>query len=308
MQISEKNFKNLKIVSYTLLIIIMLISIGGLTLSAYNKDNPALPSFRNLEWKPLSKYLTYFLIFIIALGLIGVLEIFIKRKCFQLFYIVLIFLGVIISASMGFASLISYKNNWVDIYLGCDTQIKSLSNYYQAFDTYIHHVDQNLCTKKCKCYFKNETIEIYKKSWDYSSYFSFYSLTEDSINSANQFRDCPTSVINLAYDQTNAEIPKSQNSLNFNSTSFYSFISDIEIKYKCTGICVKEYYNTIYKTQMKLIKYLFSEINNGPPSNIGCLNLLLKDINGYLPYYGVFSFLINCLLLAIFLIETCFSR
>jgi len=213
-------------------------------------------------------------------------------------------IGVILFAVIGVMSFVAKSNNWLVSYLGCNTKWSSLSDTYKGIDTYVHNVDQFLCSKKCKCSFETKTIDSYKNNSTLAPFFNLWTITEDPINSANEFYHCPNSTKDLAFSMAVSDAKKIQD-LDLNKMTFYSYMSILEKKYSCSGFCNTTYYNTFTNSKMRTVKYLFTNINNGPPTNIGCMNMFTKDLPNYLGMIGSISIPIAGVLIIIFILTIC---
>jgi hypothetical protein len=88
-------------------------------------------------------------------------------------------------------------------------------------------------------------------------YYSQWSKSYDT-SKAYQFQNCATTVRDSVYNKyvtTNA-----YSTYNLDASLLRDYFSTIEKKFNCTGFCLTTYYNENTKTNMKMFKYLFTDI------------------------------------------------
>ena len=78
----------------------------------------------------------------------------------------------------------------------------------------------------------------------------------------------------------------------FNQKKFHKYFKRFEKKFKCTGFCGLNYFNDITKTNQKIVKYLFSDINNGIPEHFGCLHVMIYWIKKIILSFGINSIIL----------------
>jgi hypothetical protein len=192
--------------------------------------------------------------------------------------------------------------DWLRNNLGCNTEWQALSIIWKNIDTYISKVDQNLCSNDCRCYlynfieFKNnDTLLPFYKQWDVS-----YVRTETYANIA--FQNCSVEVQHKTIEQAKNENDK----VDFEDTSsLISFFKLLENKLNCVGFCNLEYNNTETQSPNKISKYLFTDINRGPPQFYGCLELMISQLPKYLKTLGICSIAACGLQLVLFIFTVC---
>lgn len=285
--------------------ILLILSLLCIIFSGINyHDNTLYPSFYNMQLKPLSIVQIAFLIYCAVIAILGFFIFCCSNACCFVIYAIFLSLGVISLGIIGGFSIVANKHGWVNAYIGCNTQWQSLKNIYNAVDVYVQHVDQILCSQNCKCQFTPQTIKDYTSNSTLSGYFGLWSTTNDPVNSALEFKQCPNSTIDEAYSLTTAEDPNFI-SYNINLHSLYSYMAELENKYHCAGFCHTKYFNTYTNTNMEIVKYLFTNINNGPPEYSGCMNRFIHDVPSYLIYMGSASLAISVFLFVIFILSMC---
>ena len=149
-------------------------------------------------------------------------------------------------------------------------------------DSYIINVDRSLCSPDCACRLTNRGI--FQQNPNTTSAFSTWTLT-DQVFGATAFQNCSSAV------QANTLAASiSQNPLfpadTFQPSSFHDYMSRIEREFKCVGWCNVIYLTPASTTPITLSKYLFSDINRGIPENVGCIQILMHWLPGYLLAWG----------------------
>jgi hypothetical protein len=153
---------------------------------------------------------------------------------------------------------------------------------WRGIDTYLQRVDQALCSQACPCYFNN--ITGFVNNATVSPYFNQWTKTNVPSNTA--FQNCSSQVQVGVYQGAQANDAYFDPNNEFNSNNFFNYMSDAETDFQCSGWCNVTYLNTNTNTQMVMFKYLFTDVNNGPPQRLGCLNSVIEWLPPYLMAYG----------------------
>jgi hypothetical protein len=120
----------------------------------------------------------------------------------------------------------------------------------KAIDSYIHNIDQSLCSFECPCY--NTTNP-----------------------TAQNFQTCDERAHKSAFKRTSTKY----SDFDLNDTKFWELMAILEHKFECTGWTDGRYVDRL--NQEKFIsKYLFSDINRGIPKKSGCLQFItIKNLS-----------------------------
>ena len=165
------------------------------------------------------------------------------------------------------------------------------------------YVNSLFCGANCKCKLSNNII---KKEEDYiflnNEFNKEYIFIEYGENS--KFQDCE----NLLDEARNRylEHPKAAK-YPIDTEKFQKYFKKLEKRFKCTGWCKTAYKDPYTLDNRYIVKYLFSDIRNGLPHHIGCMN----KISSWLPHYvmtiGIFMLIASffetiCLLISTLLL------
>lgn len=275
----------IKTLGIIILVIFGLASIAGVILTGFKYSEISIPTFQSLIWDPLSTIQIVLVAYCLTIACFGVVVFCCSYTCCTILFAIMIIIGIITIGGIGILSILTVQYNWVSSYLSCNTKWKDLLLAYQGMDTYVHHIDQNFCSKECPCYMNDKSRLNYASNSTLVTYYNQWNKTTN-ISDAHSFQNCSKSVKSLTYSQTTAENTNFSNNKNFNDVSFFSYMANLEKNYKCMGFCNVTYYNTNTNSNVLISKYLFTDINNGPGDNFGCFGVFLKDLPNYLHVFG----------------------
>ena len=193
-------------------------------------------------------------------------------------FVVLLLLSTLASWGTAVISImggrIKHKNNGS---LGCQTE---LTGVLQIFKVFLNN-------------------EIYKEFILNKEYI----FTDES--NTNKFQDCNPLIKEEARNRY-LEHPKAAK-YPIDTKKFQKYYKKLEKRFKCTGWCKTAYKDPYTLDNRYIVKYLFSDIRNGLPHHIGCMN----KISSWLPHYvmtiGIFMLIASffetiCLLISTLLL------
>lgn len=192
-------------------------------------------------------------------------------------------LSIVWNLAIGVFALVAYSVNFMNTYLNCNTGYDGILALWNGVDAYLQEANNALCSTDCPCYFtnvtgfeSNSTIEPYYKNWvktqDPAGSTAFPNCTEASKYNALQRT--------LAIDNGVEEMKT------FDPFKFGGYMGMVENFFDCSGWCNTTYFDTVNNKSESFYKYLFSDINRGPPVHKGCL---LPIVNWLLPYLGAWG-------------------
>jgi len=220
-----------------------------------------------------------------------------------------LFLAAIAILTIIFAYYIR-DNNTPGAMLSCKTNYGSILNMYNNIDLYLQQVDQGLCSQSCPCNVSNASA---LKSWQ--TYYPSNSFITNNVSGVNNFGLCPDKFQNSTYSIAQnkyALIPNNNTSYNpsFNYSLFAPYWANIENQFNCTGFCNTNYINGIGQN-ITMVKYLFSDINKGIPSSLGCLPSLYTWLEHFLEVWGAIALTVATIMFVVFILActyVCCSR
>jgi hypothetical protein len=178
----------------------------------------------------------------------------------------------------------------------CKGQYKGLIGVFSHIDTYLQLIDQYMCSEYCPC-FLDDPIS-YQTNSTLKPYYNLWIKTSNP-NSAIAFQNCSIELQNYVFDEARRRDDKFAEKINFNFIMFYDYMSKVEGEFKCSGWCETEYFNTKIGKKVSFEKYLFTNINDGPPIYIGCLDQLIQWLPGYLNAWGSIALILSFIQLAL---------
>jgi hypothetical protein len=152
----------------------------------------------------------------------------------------LILIAFILSLVITILSFIAISLPHPDLYLGCNTDNKSLLSAFNKVDDYLIQVDSILCSSACPCKILNEK--------DFISDIDAYEVYKHWITS----KDAPS----INYQTCAVNIDTTMNEKNF-----IYYYSGIENRFECTGFCKTRYHSDSLNTNVTIYKYLFTDVN-----------------------------------------------
>lgn len=215
-------------------------------------------------------------------------------------YEICIFVSMCFNFAIGCLVIAAGSIGYIPLTYGCDAKISGMLEIWQNMDTYLHNVDQALCSKECPCAFDGA----YGLSDDhkYANVYKSWVISNDSFGPIS-FANCTGEVKTKVYEKTKKENPNFDPDNSFLVNQFSDYMGMIENKFKCVGWCSTSYKiqtstqsnnneanaNTTNVTntnskgeETQMIKYLFSNINNGIPQHFGCVDQVISWLPQYL--------------------------
>jgi hypothetical protein len=180
-------------------------------------------------------------------------------------------------------ALVAGTYGWVNTYLGCNGKFAGVMESWRGIDLYLQQVDQALCSQGCPCYFtnasgyiSNTTIAPFYNEW-----------TKSNIPPGHvAFQNCSARIKDNAYNTAVANDVYFDPQREFQKDKFYNYMAQVENDFQCAGWCNVTYVNSETSNRMVMFKYMFTDINRGPPVNLGCLDSVINWLPPYLQAFG----------------------
>lgn len=167
--------------------------------------------------------------------------------------------------------------------MGCNGKFEGIMETWRGVDAYLQRVDQALCSPQCPCYFTNTTGFVNNAT--ISPYYNQW--TKSQVPPGNvAFQNCSSQVQINTYQNAVAADAYFDPKGDFDSIKFQDYMANVEREFQCSGWCNVTYTNTNTNTRMVMFKYLFTNINRGPPRRLGCLNSVIEWLPPYLMAFG----------------------
>ena len=305
--------KNLSALGITSIIIILICSIISLVLSSID-FNVLYARWSSSYYKylaPCSVASTSFCVFV---GLIGLLIFLFNINGLMPIFVFLLLLSTLASWGTAVISImggrIKHKNNGK---LGCQTELTGVLQIFENIDIYLMYVNSLFCGANCQCKDLKQKYDINLDEKDkvflnneiYKEFIlnKEYIFTDES--NTNKFQDCNPLIKEEARNRY-LEHPKAAK-YPLDTEKFQKYFKKLEKRFKCTGWCKTAYKDPYTLDNRYIVKYLFSDIDNGLPHHIGCMN----KISSWLPHYvmtiGIFMLIASffetiCLLISTLLL------
>jgi len=80
---------------------------------------------------------------------------------------------------------------------------------------------------------------------------------------------------------------------------------NVEKELQCTGWCNVTYFNSDINQPTAMAKYLFTDVNRGPPARLGCLDAMVTWLIPLLMAFGAVALLLAGFQLIVFILTLC---
>ena len=297
--------KNLSALGITSIIIILICSIISLVLSSID-FNILYARWSSSYYKylaPCSVASTSFCVFV---GLIGLLIFLFNINGLIPIFVFLLLLSTLASWGTAVISImggrIKHKNNGS---LGCQTELTGVLQIFENIDIYLMYVNSLFCGANCKCKFSDDNSIKENIFLNDEIYKEFKNDENRGENDIVKFQDCHNLIKDEARNRY-LEHPKAAK-YPIDTEKFQKYYKKLEKRFKCTGWCKTAYKDPYTLDNRYIVKYLFSDVENGLPHHIGCMN----KISSWLPHYvmtiGIFMLIASffetiCLLISTLLL------
>jgi len=281
----------------------LLSAIGAITLAGI-LYKPTSPTWGNFSWSPLGALMIACTIVAIVFLIPILLAFLVPNRILLALAIILTLLSLMFLWAIGIMALIGATHDGLATTIGCRTNFDGFFTPYRDLEHYVAQADARFCTTACPCNFNNitafsgnPTLANQIRSWVVSP------------NGATNFQSCPPSV-HAASIAGAAQRNQTYYDQNFNQSDVWNYYNWMETEFQCSGWCGSSYTNPVTGASSPITRYVFSDINRGPPIYHGCINRLVEWLPDLLIAFGALALLTGLLmaLLLIPLLLLCFAR
>jgi hypothetical protein len=181
-------------------------------------------------------------------------------------------------------ALVAGSYGWVNTYFGCNGKFSGVMESWRGVDTYLQKVDTYLCSPQCECYINNYTG--YTLDPAINATYSTWATTTVQNAGNVAFQNCSIPVQNTVYNEAANADAYFDPEKNFNQENFANYMANVENEFQCSGWCGVNYVNSLTNKPTTMHKYLFTDVNRGPPSKLGCLDSVILWLPPYLTAFG----------------------
>lgn len=196
---------------------------------------------------------------------------------------IFLLLSIVWNIAIGVFALVAYRVNFFNTFLSCNSGYDGVLALWNGVDTYLQHANNALCSPNCPCHFTNTSG--FLSNINIAPYYDTWNKTNDPAGSI-AFPNCSETVKVKALELTRKEDSNLEPMGTFDPDKFAGYMGFVENFFDCTGWCNTTYYDTLNNKTEVFYKYLFSDINRGPPVHTGCL---MPMVNWLLPYLGAWG-------------------
>jgi hypothetical protein len=214
----------------------------------------------------------------------------------------LMLISLLWNFAVGVYSIVGGRPGWAKTYEGCQANYNGVIGVFHNVDTYLQAVDQSLCSAQCPCFFTNSTG--FANNLTVTPYYDLWTKTNVGTG-ATSFRNCSTELQSFAFKDAVRRDANFDPDGTFNTEKFHEYMANLETDFNCNGWCQIEFFNTNYNRNVYMSKYLFTDINRGPPRYFGCINQLMEWLTGMLQGFGAVAIVLVSTQIAIFALAIC---
>ena len=236
---------------------------------------------------------------------------FLQCKTMQLIFLIFQSIFTLFIFISGIVIIVSGNISKNKLTKTCQKDLNGIFKHFLLLDDYFKLIDNYLCSDECPCYFNEiSTYEKFKNPQlnnvslnliDSINFNKNVNLIENNNNNYEfNFNNCSEKVKEKAFYKFILQKDDNRKYFeNIDNEKFFKFWRKIENKFKCSGWCNTPYNNhNINLDELEnndendnnnkryIIKYLFSDINKGIVSNIGCMNKLTDWLPKYIYAFG----------------------
>lgn len=188
---------------------------------------------------------------------------------YRTYYIIIEFLSIIFIFAVSIITLIGSIINWRNTHATCNYKYKGVFKNFYLLDPIFQRAEQLLCSQDCKCLLKERAYnEFTKEEVNYA--IKNFTDNESDPTAATKLSECPNY---RSYFYDILDDPEIKNAFgSIQLKEFENFWGYIEKKFKCNGWCntTYEYFEDDKLLSSRMVKYSFSDVNNGFVEHAGC--------------------------------------
>jgi len=297
--LAKKSIRTLGLVFSALALITAIVAIvlAGISYQWVGPDWKA-----GYNWGPLPALQIATIIFSFAVIAFAFLVFFKPNITMTIIFSILVMLSLLFNLAIAIYSFVGASHGWVNTYFGCNGRFNGVMDIWQGIDAYLQEVDMALCGPNCPCYFTNTTGYLTN-----STIAPYYQLWEKTNRAPGNiaFQNCSAQVQAFVYNQAAARDAYFDPKQGFNAQNFFDYMQRIETQFNCAGWCNITYYNPNYNRNVLMSKFMFSDVNRGPPYFLGCLNRYIETIPPYLNAWGSMAMLLFGIETILFALALC---
>jgi hypothetical protein len=221
---------------------------------------------------------------------------------FSITVAILTLISILFNLAIAVYSIVGGRPGWVNSLKGCRGDFNGVIGVFNNLDTYLQQVDQAMCSKACPCFLSNTSA--FSNNSTLRPYYDMWTKTNQPTG-AVAFPNCSIDLQNYAYREAARRDPAFAAKEDFNVVEFFNYMAKVENQFNCVGWCETEYYNPDYRMDFVMAKYLFTDINRGPPQYLSCMNEMIQWLPGYLKAFGSMTIVLVGLQIIIFTLLIC---
>lgn len=164
--------------------------------------------------------------------------------------------------------------------IGCDTPLSGILKLFENIDEYMILSHSLFCSNLCQCSLYNDLKNVFTGDYFYKEIYHNLEVNSNEGNTLFNIQNCTDGSLDIIQKmyKTNPNNTYGIHITDFDQ--FHKYWKNMESRFKCTGWCRTKYINIFTLNNDTMIKYVFSNLNQGTVEYPGCLNRIIN----YIPY------------------------
>ena len=164
--------------------------------------------------------------------------------------------------------------------IGCDTPLSGILKLFENIDEYMILSHSLFCSNLCQCSLNNNLKNVFTGDYFYKEIYHNLEVNSNEGNTLFNIQNCTDGSLDIIQKmyKTNPNNTYGIHITDFDQ--FHKYWKNMESRFKCTGWCRTKYINIFTLNNDTMIKYVFSNLNQGTVEYPGCLNRIIN----YIPY------------------------
>ena len=164
--------------------------------------------------------------------------------------------------------------------IGCDTPLSGILKLFENIDEYMILSHSLFCSNLCQCSLSRDLSNRFTGDYFYKEIYHNLEVNSNEGNTLFNIQNCTDGSLDIIQKmyKTNPNNTYGIHITDFDQ--FHKYWKKMESRFKCTGWCRTKYINIFTLNNDTMIKYVFSNLNQGTVQYPGCLNRIIN----YIPY------------------------
>lgn len=247
------------------------------------------PNFKRFPWEPLSALEIASIAYVFFVAFIGFAAFSHPKTGLLVAFIIFLILSILFTMAISIFAIVAGSTGFINALFGCNAPINGIMSIWRGMDNYLVNVDQNLCSPACPCFISNTGA--FTTNQFAAPFFNQFTRSTNPADPIN-FQGCSNTVHVNVYNAARLANGDFDPNNDFNQENFWAYMARVENRFQCSGFCQNNYFNTVTNSQFFITKFLFTDINRGPPLFTGCWDQYINFLPPFLNAFGAVGLLL----------------